>query len=93
MICVAIPSLIAIEFPNQNEKYQGYLEMAMGIGMTLGPVLSSVVYKKLHYTNTFFFYAVFISVFGIGSACFLPARLDQKEKKKEEKRQEQEAEN
>ena len=66
--------------------------MAMGIGMTLGPVMSSALYGKLGYSNTFFFYSGFISVFGIGSACFLPDRLDQKAKKKEEKRIEKESE-
>jgi MFS family permease len=76
LICVAIPSLVAIEFPNNNEQYQGYLEMAMGIGMTLGPVLSSLVYGSIGYSNTFFFYAAFISIFGIGSACFIPSNID-----------------
>jgi MFS family permease len=93
LICVAIPSLVAIEFPNNNEVYQGYLEMAMGIGMTLGPVLSSAVYESLGYSNTFFFYAAFISLFGIGSACFIPANIDKKEKKKGEKINEKESEN
>ena len=76
LICVAIPSVIAIEFPNNSELYQGYLEMAMGIGLTLGPIMSSAVYKTLGYANTFYFFAAFITVFGFISVFFMPARLD-----------------
>jgi MFS family permease len=78
LICVAVPSLFAIEFPENNEKYQGYIEMAMGIGMTLGPVITSAVYEPLGYTKTFIFYAAFIAVFGIFSASFIPERVDKK---------------
>jgi hypothetical protein len=66
--------------------------MAMGIGMTLGPVMSSAIYSFAGYSNTFFFYALFISIFGIGSACFIPSRIDKKVKEKEDKRHEKDKE-
>jgi MFS family permease len=76
LICVAIPSLIAIKFPENNAKYQGYLECAMGIGMAFGPVMSSFIYEYLEYRGTFFFYAVFIIVMGLTPACFIPGEID-----------------
>ena len=48
----------------------------MGIGLTLGPLMSSAVYGVLGYANTFYYFAVFIFVFGFGSVCFMPARID-----------------
>ena len=76
LICVAIPSVVAIEFPQKSELYQGYIEMAMGVGLTLGPIFSSALYNVLGYACTFYFFAVFITVFGFGSVCFMPSRLD-----------------
>lgn len=37
-------SLIATEFPDQREKYFGYIEMSLGLGMSIGPFLSGVLY-------------------------------------------------
>jgi len=48
----------------------------MGIGLTLGPLMSSAVYGVLGYANTFYYFAVFILVFGFGSVLFMPARID-----------------
>ena len=92
LICVAIPSLIAIEFPHKNEKYQGYLEFAMGLGMALGPIMSSFIYDYLAYRGTFFFYAAFIVVFGISAACFIPGKVDRPPKKKKTTKSNDEAE-
>jgi len=91
LICVSIPSLVAAEFPAKNELYQGYLNAAMGFGLTLGPLLSSAVYGSLGYTNTFYFYAGFIAFFGLGTCCFMPKRLDNPDvKHTEEKKSESE---
>jgi len=39
--CVVISnfSLVSIVFPEQQAKYMGYMEAALGIGLTAGPVL------------------------------------------------------
>jgi hypothetical protein len=54
----------------------GYLEMAMGLGLTVGPILSSVAYPLIGYSNTFYFFAIFIFVVGQSFAVCLPQRLD-----------------
>ena len=50
--------------------------MALGLGLTLGPLVSSAVYPFFGYSNTFYFFAAFIFVFGQLSAFFLPKRFD-----------------
>lgn len=77
LVCVAIPSLVAIEWPQHNESYQGYLNGGMGIGLTLGPLLNACVYDHLGYEKTFLAYAGFIAFFGLGSTLFMPNRLNQ----------------
>jgi hypothetical protein len=55
----------------------------MGLGLTLGPLLSAAVYGSLGYTNTFYFYAGFMAFFGLGTTFFMPSRLDDPEVPKE----------
>lgn len=76
LVCITIPAIIAIEFPKDNEVYQAYLEMAMGIGLTLGPVMCSAVYDKLGFTNTFLYFAAFTVIFGFSSVAFIPSSVD-----------------
>jgi len=76
MICVVIPSIISIEFPLNNETYQGYFGLAQGLGLLLGPILSTLLVEWLHYWGTFLFFALFILVAGLISACSLPAYIN-----------------
>ena len=43
MILVTVPSIIAIEWSDKREAYQGYAGAATGIGLMLGPVLASAL--------------------------------------------------
>lgn len=49
IICVSIPSIIAIEFPEKQEIYLGYAGMAMGVGLCAGPLMGSLVFVFLNY--------------------------------------------
>jgi MFS family permease len=49
MVCIAIPSIIAIEFPKENEKYQGWANMALGIGLMFGPALGAMFFAWFGY--------------------------------------------
>jgi MFS family permease len=93
LICICLPSVIQIEFPKKAELYYGYWEMANGVGLTLGPVISSVVYIYAGYSGTFFFFGAFISLMGVLTVyCLLPKRLDTKdESEKKEGDEEKEA--
>lgn len=60
----------------------GYMQGSLGLGMLLGPVISSLVYPLFKYSYTFVFYGVSILIFGVGASCLLPSRLN-KDKKAE----------
>jgi len=62
----------------------GYMQGSLGLGMLLGPVISSVVYPAFKFTGkpyayTFVFYGTIILIFGFGGACMLPSRLNKSE--------------
>lgn len=37
-------SLVAIEFPDEKDKYISYIELSSGIGLTVGPFISVILY-------------------------------------------------
>jgi MFS family permease len=56
--------------------------MALAFGMMMGPVISTAVYPYFGYSGTFYFFAVFIFVFGLGPLFFVPSRINQVKDKK-----------
>ena len=76
MICVAMFSIVSIEWPEKNEYYQGLLQMAMGFGLMMGPVISAAVVTWFKYQGTLFFFGCIIAVVGLGMSCLIPARLN-----------------
>ena len=44
MNMTAAYSIISTEFSNEREKYFGYIELSLGMGMFLGPFISGMVY-------------------------------------------------
>jgi MFS family permease len=50
--------------------------MAAGLGLTLGPFLSGIVYSYLHYAGTFFCFALILAITGIFLFIALPSRLN-----------------
>ena len=79
-VCVAVPAIIAIEFTENTELYLGFSNMAMGMGLMLGPVLGVFIFKVLNYANTMYFFAILILVVCNISLLFVPNRLDEKYK-------------
>lgn len=53
-------SLVAIEFPEDKDKYISYVELAAGIGLTVGPFISVFMYNYLHFAGTFLTYSSII---------------------------------
>ena len=49
LVCVTVPSIIAIEFPKNCEFYMGLQCSALAVGRGLGPIMASVVYRFLNY--------------------------------------------
>jgi predicted MFS family arabinose efflux permease len=79
MINIAIPSIIALEYPLEQEKYMGYISLAMGAGLCLGPVIGALVYPYFHYIGTFYFFAAYICIIGCSAICFLPKKINNTE--------------
>lgn len=69
-------AIAPMEFPHHKEKIIGYLEMAAGLGLTLGPFLSGIVYTYLHYAGTFFFFAFILFSTGCFLHLFLPSKMN-----------------
>ena len=76
IIHVASPSIIAIEYPEMQVKYQGMLEMCYGLGQMLGPLLAAILMRFFDYSNTMMFFAGLVGVVGIPMASCLPAGLN-----------------
>jgi MFS family permease len=72
IISVTIPSIIAIEWPEHQALYLGYNTMANGMGCSMGPLIGSVIYMYVSYVNTFYFFALYIFVLGLGSVLLIP---------------------
>lgn len=69
---------MALEFPNKQEQYLGYCNMALGLGLAIGPVLGSFAYSFLSYVNTFYFFTAYILLIGSVCVLFIPARINNK---------------
>ena len=74
----AIYSICCLEFPDKSHWYMGYLNLAMGVGMMMGPCLTNLMIEKLDYTNTLIVIGtvlLFASTFAVSA---LPERIDLK---------------
>jgi predicted MFS family arabinose efflux permease len=54
----------------------GYLEMSMGVGMTVGAALGSFVFTYVGYAGTYYFFAAFVMVFGVITVLVTPFKLE-----------------
>lgn len=59
--------------------------MAAGLGLTIGPFISGIVYSYLHYSGTFLFFAIILSSTGMFLFSALPNTLNRGNKSGEEK--------
>ena len=63
MIQTTSYAIVAITFPEEQQRYLGFLEASMGVGLLVGPVAGSILYSTLGFKATFFWIGVtFISL-------------------------------
>jgi hypothetical protein len=55
--------------------------MAAGLGLTIGPFMSGIVYSYLHYAGTFLFFAFILGITGVFIFTALPNKLNRTESK------------
>ena len=76
LILVSVPSIIAIEWPEKNAKYQSYTCISLGLGLMLGPALATFLVRYLSYFWTLITFAIIVFVLCTTAACFIPKRID-----------------
>ena len=79
MLYITVPSMLGLEYPDKIEAYTGYFNAALGVGMTMGPVIAAILYRFLKYIYTLYAFGGMIFVVGITCSCFVPSRLDDKQ--------------
>ncbi len=72
----SVYSTLATEFKHNREKYFGYIEMCLGIGMFVGPFLSGILYQYINYLGTFMLLAGFLVLGFMYAYIRLPSRLN-----------------
>lgn len=55
-------SIITIEFPIKKQKYIGYCQASVGIGLMMGPVFGQALYSVVQYEWTFYIFAMVLAV-------------------------------
>jgi len=76
MVATASYSIVTIEFPNQREVYIGYCQTSVGLGLLMGPVIGTTIYKFAKYELTFYILgAVLICSLGV-AIWLLPNRIN-----------------
>jgi len=72
----AIFSIIGSEYPEKRERYFGYFESAVGVGLMLGPVLGQIFYTLLGFEYTFYCTGGVLVLPLILQVIFVPNRLN-----------------
>ena len=72
----SIYSICCLEFPDKPHWYMGYLNLAMGVGMMLGPCLTNLMIEKLDYTNTLIAVGTVLLFAATFAVSALPERID-----------------
>ena len=83
IILIAIPSIIAVEYPLQTEVYLGYAATVLGFAFAIGPVVADVLFRYFEYTGTLFIFGAMIFVTGTISVCMMPDRVNANENDEE----------
>lgn len=76
MVATAAYSIVSIEFPNNREVYIGYCQTAVGLGLLMGPVVGTTIYKFAHYEATFYILAGVLTCSLVTAIFLLPNRIN-----------------
>ncbi len=78
LVTVAAFSIITIEFPDDKEKYIGWMQTCCGLGLLLGPVIGQGVFVLFgrSYADTFYFLGGLMLFCVIIASILLPNRLN-----------------
>lgn len=69
-------AIVAVTFPEKQQKYLGILEASMGFGLVVGPVIGSTLYTLLGFQGTFFLVGAVFLISAISLAFIIPKTVD-----------------
>ena len=80
-------SLTTILYQDRQAAIIGYIECAIGVGVTLGPIFGAVLYGLGGFTCPFYTFGAIFILFGIfiRKFVFLPPELEQLDQQKRER--------
>ena len=75
---ITIPSIIVTEFPEKISRYQGYLYLSMGVGLSSGPLLTFFLQQVLGLEYIATFYSLSAFIFFLGNFCvfLIPSSIE-----------------
>jgi MFS family permease len=76
MVATSAYSIVTIEFPHQREVYIGYCQTAVGLGLLLGPVIGTTIYRFAKYQLTFYILAVVLTCSLLAAIFLIPSRIN-----------------
>ena len=76
LIQTVIFSTIPQVFPEQKEKYIGFNNVALGLGLLVGPTMAAPLYAYFGFDNTFYVFGAISLLATIIHLFFVPARLN-----------------
>ena len=65
ILIITIPSIIALEYPEKKGQYIGYSNMSGALGLTMGPVVATIIRKWFGYVETLAIFALLILSVGL----------------------------
>ena len=80
ILIITIPSIIALEYPEKKGQYIGFSNMSGALGLTMGPVIATIINKWLGYVETLLVFSALILVMGSIAVCSLPAHINKDSK-------------
>lgn len=65
--------MVTTEFTEDADKFIGWAETAAGLGLTVGPVIGSLLYQLTNYQWTFVIYGLFLFLAMLIMMAILPS--------------------
>jgi len=75
-INITAPSIVAMLFPEKQEIYISWVYMALGAGLSFGPVMGSFFYSWTNYVDTFYIFFALIAFVCGPLTLYLPSSLN-----------------
>lgn len=83
MVATAAYSIVSIEFPYNRDKYIGFCQTAVGVGLLAGPFIGQTIFNlmgtfgEIHgYEYTFYVLASVLCISLVVASVFMPSHIN-----------------